>query len=114
MDIHTGQLNVVRDGSTSVVNNTVIRVVNDLTTLSFQCTDMMGNVTWLVLPENSDLRVFDGTAKGDSNIEIQGSGSSIMLTISNRATLFRGLLKCSSTSGQVLNINVVPGGTVIV
>jgi len=111
MWVYTGQLNVVRDGSTSIANNTLIEVANTLSSpLRFLCTDPTGNVTWLALPENGDLRVFDGTDKGDNVIEIEGSSSSIMLTINNRVTPFRGLVKCTSTSGQVLNIEVVPGG----
>lgn len=107
-----GQFSVLRDGTTNIENNTLIEIANVRSgALTLRCADSSGgNVTWLVLPENEQLLILDGSTKGTNVYEIAGSGSQIDLTIQNSISLFRGLLKCISTSSGVLNIHVVPQG----
>ena len=109
--MYSGQLSVQRDGA-DVQNNTFIEIANTRSgPLPLRCGDSGGNVTWLILPDNgSSLLIYDGTSKGDNVYAIVGSGSQIELTIQNNVEPFRGLLKCVSTSGGVLNIQVVPRG----
>ncbi len=94
------------------MNNTNIEVANaQFGVLSLECNSGSSeNVTWLVLPDNGQVLTYDGSNKGSSTYVISGSGSQVTLAIQFTITLFRGLLKCVSTSGQALSVLVVPNG----
>ena len=73
---------------------------------------MVASPTWVVLPANGSLIMPSSGKDGDTYIST-ASGNMAFLTIDNTNVPFRGLLKCFSSSGEVVKIEVVPGRIVV-
>lgn len=89
-------------------NNSLIQITNNRNgDLNLQCLDHVeSDLTWIVLPDNGSLTI-PSDEKGGSNFVAIKSGNQANLTIENLDEPFRGLLKCISSSGQVVNVRVV-------
>lgn len=95
-------------------NNSLIQITNNRNgDLNLQCLDHVeSDLTWIVLPDNGSLTI-PSDEKGGSNFVALKSGNQANLTIENLDEPFRGLLKCISSSGQVVNIRVAIGGMLL-
>lgn len=104
-------LSVWQEG-VKVANNSLIEVVNRRSgDLSLQCIEHVGtsatNLAWMVLPDNGSLII--PMTEDDETYRATISGNQANLTIDNSVEPFRGLLKCISSSGQVISVRVVEG-----
>lgn len=105
-------LGVWKDGI-QIDNNSVIVVTNRRSgDLNLECIEHVGsrlsNLTWFILPNGGPL-IVPSTQKDIDNYTIANSGNQANLTIDNSFMPFRGVLKCLSSSGQVVNIRVDGG-----
>ena len=98
-------------GSSKVENNSLLEIVNRRSgNLVLQCIEHGGqsDLTWFVLPDNGTLTTPSAGKEGDT-FRADISGNQATLTIVNSMEPFRGLLRCSSSAGVVVNIRVVAG-----
>ena len=65
------------------------------------------NLTWFVLPENDSLFAPSVGKEGDTYRATASSNQATLTIVNSIDEPFRGLLKCWSTSGLVVNIKVV-------
>ena len=95
-----------------VENNSAIEIVNNLSPdLNLQCLEYINStsttLTWLLLPDTGPL-IIPSDAK-DADYRVVKAGNEANLTIVNTDGPFRGVVKCWSSSGLVVNIGVVEG-----
>lgn len=105
-------MSVWRDGNL-VENNSLVEVLNRHSgNLDLQCVEYVGSVstelTWFVLPDNGSLVAPSFGKEGDV-YRVGVSGNQANLSIDNSLEPFRGLLKCWSSSGEVVSVRVVAG-----
>jgi hypothetical protein len=100
-------------GDSQVPNNSLVEIPSTRSgTLSLQCIErvegFLTNLTWFILPDNGSL--FSPSFGKDGDVfRVMASGNQATLTIDNSVEPFRGLLKCLSPSGLVVNVKVVAG-----
>ena len=103
-------------GGSQVENNSLVQVTSRSGTLNFQCIEHVEGtstvLTWFVLPDNGSLFAPSSGKDGDT-YRADISGNQASLTIQNSLEPFRGLLKCLSTSGLVVNVRVVAGKSLL-
>lgn len=96
-----------------MANNSILEVRDRLSgNLSLQCVENVEsgftNLTWFILSGNGSLIIPSG-GKDSDMYRVISSSNQANLTIDNSVTPFRGLVKCISSSGQVVSIRVVQG-----